>query len=262
MLFYRAARSDPSPMWERLEVDVKPAVEDSVLLVALSTMVPQYEPLYSHARELSRFLLRKMEFKRFATLYSSSLPADVAIEDDGITRLRSNSFYSCAGKRRVIMLAGDGSPFDDQQEYAHSVLSYARQLGAKEVVSIGARWSESPVPPGVPLTPVGFATDAAGVKELEGLGVTITRGEPGPFFPNLVVGMAAEYGMRGYKIGVDHGEPRPHPRSLIQIVGVLSKMLGFDIDLKELVVRAKELEKAGPEEGLPEVRRERGGIYG
>ena len=249
-------------MWERLEVDWKPAVEDSVLLVALSTMAPQYEPLYSHARELSRFLLRRMEFKKFATLYSSSLPADVAIGDDGLARLRSNSFYSCAGRRRIIMFAGDGSPFDDQQEYAHSVLSYARQLGAKEVVSVGARWSESPVPPGVPLKPVGFATDAAAVEELEGLGVTITRGEPGPFFPNLVVGMAVDYGMRGYKLGVDHGEPRPHPRSLIQILGVLSKMLAFDVDLKELVARAKEMERERPEEGLPEVRRERGGIYG
>jgi proteasome assembly chaperone (PAC2) family protein len=263
MLFYRARPSNVSvTMWERLEVDAEPAVEDSVLLVALSTMAPQYEPLYSHARELARFLLRKLEFERFATLYSSSLPADVAIGDDGLTRLRSNSFYSCPGKRRMIMLAGDGSPFDDQQEYAHSVLSYARRLGAKDVISIGARWSESPVSPGVPLTPVGFATDAAGVKELEGVGVTITKGEPGPFFPNLVVGMAVDYGMRGYKLGVDHGEPRPHPRSLIQILGVLSKMLAFDVDLKELVARAKEMEREGPEEGLPEVRRERGGIYG
>lgn len=249
-------------MWERLEVEEEPAVEESVLLVALSTMAPQYEPLYSHARELSRFLLRKMEFRKFATLYSSSLPADVGIGDDGLARLRANNFYSCAGKRRMIMLAGDGSPFDDQQEYAHSVLSYARQLGAEEVVSIGARWSETPVPPGVPLKPVGFATDAAGVKQLEGLGVTITKSEPGPFFPNLVVGMAVDYGMRGYKLGVDHGEPLPHPRSLIQIVGVLSKMLGFAVDTKELTVRAKELEKEGVGEALPEVHRERGGIYG
>ena len=128
------------------------------------------------------------------------------------------------------MLAGDWSPFDEQQQYAHRVLSFARQLGAKEVISVGARWSESPVAPGSDLKPVGFATDVAAVKELEGLGVTITRSEPGPFFRNLVVGMAGEYGMRGYKLGVDHGEPLPHPRSLIQIVGVLSQMLGMDID--------------------------------
>ena len=51
------------------------------------------------------------------------------------------------------------------------------------------------------------------MRRLEGLGVTITRGEPGPFFPNLVVGMAADYGMRGYKIGVDHGDGAATPLS-------------------------------------------------
>lgn len=97
-------------MWERLVVDEEAGAEGSVLLVALSTMAPQYEPLYSHARELSRFLLRKLEFRKFATLYSSALPSDVAIGDDGIVRLRSNSFYSSSSRKRVIMLAGDGSP--------------------------------------------------------------------------------------------------------------------------------------------------------
>jgi len=249
-------------MWERLEVDQMPSVEDSVLLVAVSTMVPQYQALYSHARELSKLLLLKLQFRKFATLYSSALPPEVVIGDDGLSRLRSNVFYTYAARRRVVLLAGDGSPFDDQQQYAHSVLSFARQLGAKEVISVGARWSETPAPVGSALRPVGFATDAAGVKELEGHGVTITKSEPGPFFPNLVVGMAAGYGMRGYKLGVDHGEPAPHPRSLIEILGVLSKMLGLAVDLRELVASAKEMEREGPQEGLPEVPRERTGIYG
>jgi proteasome assembly chaperone (PAC2) family protein len=249
-------------MWERLEVEEMPVVEESVLLVALSTMVPQYQTLYSHARELSKFLLRKLEFKRFATLYSSSLPPEVVIEGDGVARLHSNEFYSFTARRRVIMLAGDGSPFDDQQEYAHCVLSFAGQLGAKEVISIGARWSEPPAPAGAPFRPVGFATDLAGVSELERLGVRITKGEPGPFFPNLVVAMAEGYQMRGYKLGVDHGEPAPHPRSLVEITGVLSKMLGFVVDTRELVARAKKMEREGPKDGLPEVPRERTGIYG
>ena len=54
-------------MWERLEVDETPTVEESVLLVALSTMVPQYRELYSHAREFARFLIRKLEFKKFCS---------------------------------------------------------------------------------------------------------------------------------------------------------------------------------------------------
>ena len=255
-------------MWERLEVEGEPAAEESVFLVALSTMAPQYAPLYSHARELARFLIKGMEFHRFATLYSSSLPAAVVIEEDGLARLQSNQFYYSSpmkGKKRIIMLAGDGSPIEHQIEYAHTVLSFAEKLGATEVFSIGARWSETPKPAGAELKPVGFASDEAGVKELEGMGVTIAKGEPAPFFANLVVGMARDYGMRGFKLGVDHGEPLPHPRSLIQILGVLSKMLGLEVETNSLVARARELEQeggSGGDSGLPEVRRERSGIYG
>lgn len=249
-------------MWQKLEVEEMPRAEDSVLLVALSTMAPQYAPLYSHGRELAKFLLEKVQFKRFATFYSSALPPAVAIDEDGVLRLHSNRFYSHAAKRRVLLLAGDGSPMDDQQEYAHVVLSFARELGAKEVVSVGARWAESPTALGAPLKPVGFASDEKGAEELERLGVKVTKGEPGPFFPNLIVGMAEDYGMRGFKVGVDHGEPVPHPRSVIQIMGVLSRMLGISVETKSLLSRAKEMEREGTGEALPEVRRERGGIYG
>ena len=65
----------------------------------------------------------------------SSLPADVAIEDDGVTRLRSNNFYSCPGKRRVIMLAGDGSPFDDQQGYGKGVADVFKKTPLSNDVS-------------------------------------------------------------------------------------------------------------------------------
>jgi proteasome assembly chaperone (PAC2) family protein len=256
-------------MWERLEVDAANdndamrTGDESVLLVALSTMVPQYQALYSHAKELSKFLLKKLEFRKFASLYSSSLPPEVVIESNGILRLHSNQFYSHVGRQRIILLAGDGSPFDDQQQYAHTVLSFAHNLGVKQVISVGARWSESLAPTGASFAPVGFATDITGIKELEGLGVTITKSEPAPFFANLVVAMTDGYGMKGYKLGVDHGEPSPHPRSLIQIIDVLSRMLGLEIDLNELAVRAKELVREGPtREVIPEVPRERTGIYG
>ncbi|MDG6967558.1 MAG: PAC2 family protein [Nitrososphaerota archaeon] len=248
-------------MWERLEVEGAPAAEESTLLVCLSTMAPQYVPLYSHARELAGFLLKNVDSKVLATHYSSSLPAAVTIEQEGVARLYSNQFRAIRGRKRIIVLSGDGSPFDDQQDFAHSALSFAARLGATEVVSVGARWAETPAPPGSPLRPVGYATDAAGVKELEGYGVAITRGEPGPFFPNLVVGMAPDYGMRGFKLGVDHGEPLPHPRSVMLILGVLSKMLGLEVETKALEARAKEMESEGGH-GLPEVGRERSGIYG
>jgi proteasome assembly chaperone (PAC2) family protein len=250
-------------MWERLDVDEVPPVEDSTFLVAVSTMAPQYVPLYSHARELARYLLGKVEFRKFATLYSSALPAAVTIDQDDIARLQSNHFYSHEGKKRLILFAGDGSPFEHQMEYAHRILSFARELGSRRVISLGARWTESPAPPGSEMRVVGFSSDERGAGELEELGVGVIKAEPGPFFPNLVVGMAEEYGMRGYKIGVDHGEPLPHPRSVAAMLGVLSKMLGLAVDTSELVASAKEIERQGQEgSGLPEMKRERSGIYG
>ncbi len=232
-----------------------------MLIVALSTMAPQYRALYSHARELSEYMMRHLEFKKLATLYSSSLPPAVAIADNGVVRLHSNGFYHHAAGRDIIVFCGDGAPFDDQQQYGHAVLSFAQQLGVAELVSIGARWAEAPVPTSVRPRVVGYSTDDEGVKELERLGVLITRNEPGPFFANLVVGMASQYDMRGYKLGVDHGEPIPHAKSLIEIFAVLSKMASFEVSMAELEERARETASQAPE-SLPEVRRERGGIYG
>jgi len=249
-------------MWEMLEVDESPRLDDAILLVALSTMAPQYRALYSHARELSKYLIRKLEFRKIATLYSSSLPPAVSISDAGVARLNSNSFYVYSGKRPVVMVAGDGSPFDDQQQYAHSVLSFAQQIGVKKVISVGARWSDAPIAPGSTPKVVGFSNDVDGVKELEGDGVEVTKSEPGPFFANLVVAMSGDYGMRGYKIGVDHGEPVPHPKSLIQILRVLEKMAGIKVEVKELQERAANMKDEEVTGSMPEVAREREGIYG
>jgi proteasome assembly chaperone (PAC2) family protein len=248
-------------MWEKLDVEEAPKLDGAILLVALSTMAPQYRTMYSHARELSKYLLRKLEFRRIATLYSSSLPPAVSIADDGMARLHSNSFNLHEGRRPLVMVAGDGSPFDDQHQYAHSILSFSQRVGATSLISIGARWSDAPIAPGSTPKVVGFSTDSDGVKELEGRGVAVTKSEPGPFFPNLVVGMAVGYGMRGYKLGVDHGEPIPHPRSVIQILKVLEGMGGFEVETKELEERAEGM-KEEPQGALPEMPKERGGIYG
>jgi len=68
-------------------------------------------------------------------------------------------------------------------------------------------------------------------------------------------------GLRGYKLGWTTANPCA-PKVLIQITGVVSKMLGLDIDLKELVARAKDLARVKPQEGLPEPRASAAGSTG
>jgi proteasome assembly chaperone (PAC2) family protein len=249
-------------LWERLDEDKRPELKDPMLLVSLSTNIQQYKVLYSHGRELGKFMLKNMDFEKFATLYSSSMPPLVMISDDGLIRLSSASFYRYSGKRDIVLLAGDASPVEDQYEFSDAVLRYASGLGISEVVSVGTRWTEEAGPPTAAPKVKGFATDEKGVKELEGWGVEITRDEPAPYFASLIVALAGRYGARGYKLSIDHGEPSPHPRSLIEILAVLQKMMGFSVETGDLdKVAAKMTANLEPASGSDSAQR-KGGIYG
>ena len=248
-------------MWQRLDVEEQVQPKDPVLIVSVSTSMPQYRELYSQARELAEFMLRKMNFRRFASLYSSAFPPACLIREDGTAGLVSDRFYYCPGKRDMILLAGDSSPTDDQHGFSDSVLSYAKVLGVKEFFSIGTRWTEQPISPLEVPKVLGFSTDVKGIRDLEASGVQIIRDEPAPFFASLIVGRAQLFGMRGYKLSVNHGEPLPHPKALIEFLKVLSQMIGFKVDTSELEEQSRVMQEmlTSSSEGEPRPRRD--GIY-
>ena len=249
-------------MWNRLTTEREVSLRDPVLIVSVSTSLPQYRILYSQARELARFMLSKMEFERLASLYASALPPAFLIRQDGTAGLVATHFYRHSGnKRDIILFAGDSAPVDEQYEFADAVLSYAKRLGVKEIFSIGPRWTDQPIPAlDVPKV-YGFATDLLGVQDLMMNGVQIIKDEPAPFFASLVVGRAELFGLRGYKLAVNHGEPLPHPKSVIEFLRVLMKMVGFEVGLAELEEEARHMPV--PAETSPDTqsRQQRDGIY-
>jgi proteasome assembly chaperone (PAC2) family protein len=249
-------------VWERIETEGRPELRDPILIVSLSTSLPQYKAMYSQAKELGEFLLRKIEFTKLATIYASALPPVAVISNEGIVRLSSAEFYSHPGPPDLVLLVGDSSPQDEQYEFADAVLRYAKDLGVDEVISIGTRWAEQVAPPTAVPKVTGFASDDAGVKVLRGLGVEVVEDEPAPFFASLVVGLAEKFGMTGYKLSVDHGEPVPHPLSVIRLLGVLEKMVGLHVGTDELEAKARDMAKEIQSDGSPETGRERGGVYG
>lgn len=257
-----AYRGAADQMWEKVEKQKMPELHDPVLLVSLSTGVQQYKVLYSHAKELAKFMLKKMEFQELATLYSSALPPIAIISDEGTLRLPSTSFHLHRGRRDIVLLAGDASPLEDQYNFCDAVLSYAHDAGIGKVVSVGTRWTEQVGTPLQSFKVKGFATDDAGVRELEEVGVEIIRDEPAPYFSSLVVALAEKYGMRGLKVSVDHGEPIPHPRSVTELLSVLQKMLGFKIDLKELRETAERMAAQLEQPPGPENQPKPSGVYG
>jgi proteasome assembly chaperone (PAC2) family protein len=216
-----------------------------LLVISLSTSNPQYILLYSQARELGSYLLGKVKFEKIAALYSSSLPPAIQISEKGTLDLSGvDFFHHFNGKRDIILLVGHSSPMGDEYEFSAQVLSFAQRIGVREMVSIGARWSEEPIPPLEMPKVIGFSSDEDGVEELKALGAEIQKEESAYFFANTVVGLAQKYAMRGFKLSVNHGEPRPHPKSIISILGVLSKMMREEIDVADLQSSAQELEKA------------------
>ncbi len=131
----------------------------------------------------------------------------------------------------------------DEYDFGDQILSFAQKLGVREVVSLGARWNEDPVSPFEMPKVIGFSSDEDGVEELKALGVEIEKEESAYFFANTVVGLVPKYSMRGFKLSVNHGEPRPHPKTVMAFLGVLSKMMREDVELSELQASSQELEK-------------------
>jgi proteasome assembly chaperone (PAC2) family protein len=256
-------------LWKHLEIENEPILsKDPVLLISLSTTNPQFLTLYSQGKELGNFLLEKLDFRKFASLYCSALPAAITVSKNGIAELAGVHFYHFKGVRDIVLLAGFGSPSGNEYEFGSEILTYAKRLGIVEVISVGARWTEEPLPPLETPKVRGFATDEEGRNWLKANDVTILKNEPAYYFANTIVAMASVYGMRGCKLSVDHGEPRPHPKSLIALLSVLSKKLAFDVDTTDLQASALELSETirtsgseGMETGQDERSEKREDIY-
>jgi proteasome assembly chaperone (PAC2) family protein len=240
-------------MWSRLEIFQEPKLShDPVLLISVSTSIPQYRILYSQARELGQYLLDKVDFRMFASMYSSAMPPAIGIEKDGIAELvRVNFYHNNSGRRDVVLFAGFSSPASDEYEYASQVLDYSRKLGIKELVSVGPRWSESLASPFDPPEVQGFASDYDGVNWLQQNNVKLLKNESAFYFANVIVGLAPLYGIRGFKLSVNHGEPLPHPKSTISFMQVLSKLgIGTGVDTSDLNAQAKQLDEGLKKAGV------------
>lgn len=214
-------------------------VKSPIMVVAVSTAMPQYRALYSQARETADYMLKKMAFEKVGTVRSSAFPPEVLVRETGLSTLPECQFYVSRGKHDILLFAGDASPMDDQYEFAQFLLGEAKSLGVEELYSIGARWADNPTAPEEEPRATGFATDAQGVAKLKKNGVKVLGEEPAPFFASMIVAMAKDAGIRGYKLAVDHGEPSPHVKSVVKLLEILGAMAEFEIDLDELRSKAR-----------------------
>ena len=239
-------------LWKLIQVEQElPKSKDRVLLVSLSTSNPQFVGLYSQARDFANYLLEKLEFKRFASLYSSGLPAAITVSGNGVSDLAGVHFYRTEVTRTdLILLSGYGTPSTEEYEFSTEILSFARKIGVSQVISIGARWNEEPLSPFEEPKVLGFSTDEEGRKLLDNLGVSLQTNEPAYYFSNTIIGACPIFGLKGIKLSVNHGEPTPHPKSTIAFLNVFNKMLNISIDTASLEKLAKDLHESLNRSGI------------
>ncbi len=86
------------------------------------------------------FLIDQLEHKVMYTIYSTSFPHSVFVNDGNIIEMPSVTLYTVRLKERdLILLSGDVQPVDEESSYEFSnlIVDLAHKHGCKEVITLG-----------------------------------------------------------------------------------------------------------------------------
>ena len=183
-----------------------------------------------------RYLIKKLNAKKFAHLYSPHFPYFVLVNKKGNVRLLRGAFYfwkNNNGPNDLILFTGDSQSqtIEGQYEIANRMLDFSQKHHVKTIVTIGGYRIEAKDKPSVFAAATSqelldIALDAGAVVSSSGSPIVGTAG--------LILGLA-----RFKKIGALCllGETRgylPDPLSARSVLEVLKSAFNFDVDLDGL----------------------------
>jgi uncharacterized protein len=193
-------------------------------------------------------LRHTLKAKRFATLYSPHFPYQIIMLKNGTFRLINNRFYYIKGKKGgndIVLLIGDAQPLtpEGQYEVNEKIVEFFKHLGGKQIYTIGGF---SPVAQYVKNPRVfGLATDsktmnrvkAKGVIPTESTGMTVL-GSAG-----MIVAFAKKHRISAACLMGETGLLEVDANSAKAVLGIVSKILGMEIELGDLEKLKGETEK-------------------
>ncbi|KUO42114.1 MAG: hypothetical protein APU95_03890 [Hadesarchaea archaeon YNP_N21] len=216
----------------------KPKVKNPILIEGLPGM--------GHVGKLAaEHLVSELNAKRFAELRSPHFPHHIYIEGGGLVRMVRNDFYGAhvAGKD-LIILVGDSQAVTPEGHYeiAEKILEVAGKLEVKEIFTLGgyATGKYSNEKPKV----VAVFSHPELMEKYKSFGIAVeVNGGPIIGASGLLLGLGRLRGMDGVcLLGETHGMIVDH-KSAQSVLEVLTKILGFSVDMSALETRAKETEK-------------------
>ncbi len=188
-------------------------------------------------------MIKELNAKKFADLYSPHFPPQVVIRNDGLVDMMKDEFYYWKGKGKdIIFIAGDhqaNNPFA-HYEVADVILDVAKKYKVKTVYTLGGYGVGY-----LSKKPKVFAavTNPKLIPKLKKAGATFDKTGAIVGAAGLLVGLGSLKGMDGVCLmGETHGQIID-ARAAKAVLEVLGNLVGVRVDTSELETRAKEIEK-------------------
>jgi len=194
-------------------------------------------------RIATRYLIKQLNAKKFAELYSPHFPYYVLVNKRGSVRLLRGNFYfwkNNAGENDLIFLTGDSQAqtIEGQYEVSSSILNFVSKLNTKLIITLGGYRKEVEEEPKV----VAVSTNPKILKKaLQAKALVSSSGNPIVGTAGLLLGLAKFQNIDALCL---LGETRgylPDPLAAKSVLEVLQRMLGIKVDMSDL---DKEIEKS------------------
>lgn len=185
-------------------------------------------------------LLRELEMRRFATIYSSSFQDFIITTEGGGLRPPINELYYYAGRgeeRDAILLYGNTQALTSRGQYelCGRILDVAQELGCKFVVTMGGlRVDRRVTQPRLHCA----ATDHETLCSVLGLGVNVLTGNIYGA-AGILLGLAKLREMRGVCILAETPGFYPDAAAAKEVLQLLCRVTNWKVDLSKLEEAAK-----------------------
>lgn len=96
-------------------------------------------------RLVAGYLINELKAKKFAELFSPHLLPLAALDSDSVAHMLKNEFYFIKQRTRdIVVFTGDSQSLSGEGHYeiTDAVLSFAKELGVKDVITIGGFGTE------------------------------------------------------------------------------------------------------------------------
>jgi len=191
----------------------------------------------------TRYLIKKLDAKKFAYLYSPHFPYFVLVNKKGSVRLLRGTFYFFRNQTEgndLILFTGDSQAqtIEGQYEISDCILDFAALHNVKMIVTVGGYRMEVKDKPKV----IAAATNEELLNEaLQARAVLSSMGSPIVGTAGLILGLSR---FKNFDALCLLGETRgylPDPKAAKSVLEVLKTMLSINVDLAGL---DEEIEKA------------------